>query len=805
MINIVLYKHSKDFYQLDYSQFNKTEKVVFITPSPFHADTLRSKLANQKHEIDFDVITMSKYLKDELVNLVDEQILEKFKGKAELILYLSTAWKAMSSELNVGLFKKAFNLLTDFRSFSLSDQVMDAALEDYDKELSKVVLGFHKIVEHESIIDEHYANFILSERLRKGDLPIDYDCEKAYVFWGFDFLSAVQVDLLKAIAIRGQVFVPVVKEVFEKAQSTDWVKWLIEDNTNYIYLEEVQFEFKAKIKEFPNNYLSRALAKELKENKSCDIYLATKTINITAAQEVNLTNHLFKVSTNFFTDAITNLFEKIKIYLEENNLEVPSGEILLWLEQLQNESLSSQDFRNLKVVLLFKKSLIEWCNLSDYNNKFTLFDLYIFKEVIMLDLPRVSLMPLGKEKEGKIAGIKELAAFNPAATNILCVTSNYGPIKGSGSNYTEKVEKYLTSIGPIRRADFEFEMLKHRIFELLEYENSTVLIENGLMEHDVGWSSILSEIKETAQSAKLSEVITVKKDFVTLQKINTKSFSATRLQNYIDCPRKYYLNYVAKYNPAIQIPGILDLLKIGELQHAVIEKYLGEFHDFNDDQFLVVIQSCLDDLIEKYSLKINAETKTSYIIETKSLCIPIIRSLIQINKILGLNLSFEHGIIMDGATKYTGSIDLFAHNDKFQFVLDFKRGSGSIPSQKSFVDFEKVQLWFYLQRLKELEVLQTNKELVFGYINLSKPEDSLIVCSSELTRSLLMSSELDHFKKVSILKTNIDELLIDYKKLELETIELIQNEKYFHPRPKTPKVCDFCAIKNICTRENLDE
>lgn len=805
MINIVLYKHSKDFYQLDYSNFDNVEKVIFITPSPFHADTLRSKLSRQAKIQNFDVITMSKYLKDELVSLVDSEVLEKFKGKAELILYLSTAWKAISSELNVGLFKKAFNLLTDLRSFSLSDQVIDAALEDFDSEISHSVMAFQKVIEHENIIDEHLANYLLSERLRKGDLPLDYDLNKTYVFWGFDFLSAVQVDLLKAIGIRNQVIVPIVKDVYEKSQSTDWVKWLTDQESNFVELTQSEIKFNAKVLEFPTNYLSRVLSKELVENPNCDIYLATKTLSANSIQEVSLLNHHYKVSTNFFTDAVTNLFEQLKILLEENNLCLETNYLMKWPDGLAKQYLEQQDFRNLKAVLLFKKSLANWFELSTHNNTFTLFDLYIFKEVIMLDLPRVSLMPYGKEHNGKIAGIKELAAFNSETNNILCVTSDYGPIKSSGQNYTEKVEKYLTSIGPIRRAEFEFEVLKHRIFELLELRSTTVFIEKGLIEHDVGWSNILSEFKESVIDASMQAVSIVKKDFIENVKSQKFSVSATRLQNYLDCPRKYYLNYLGKLNPSIEVPGKLDILKLGELEHAVIESYLNAFNEFRSDDFIATIKKCLEELTSKYNINLKQKALDTHLIEIRSLCGPIIKNLLELNKSFGLNYSFEHGILINQEINYTGSIDLYAFNQKIAFILDFKRGGASIPSQKGLVSFEKIQLWFYLKRLQQLGVLQLDKEIVFGYINLSRPEESLVLCTQEISRSLLKQTQMPIFKKVAVLKQDIQEILTSYEELEIATINAINNETTFDPMPARPKVCDYCAIKNICPRELINE
>ena len=818
MINIVLYEHSKDFYQLDYSTLSTqleidTSNALFITPSPFHADTLRSKLATDCKLDNFDVITMSKYLKDQLVELLDEDVLKNFKGKSELMLYLSTAWKTVTNDFNIGLFRKSFNILTDLRSFSLSAQVIDTALEDYDEETQRAVSSFHHVLQLQSVIDEHLANFMLSERLRKGDLPANYSKEKLLVFWGFDFLSAVQVDLLKALAIRNEVVVPVVRRVYEKSQSSDWIQWLSEHDTNIIELASYELPLKASIKEFPSNYLSKALSQELlsmnlsmKESDitESDVYLATKNLEILQAQEANLDDHFFKVPFDLFSDNLNDFFENLRQMLEQNNDLIPTLELLEWLSDLLDRCIKEQKFRYLKVVLKFKQNLMEWFELSEQNAVFRIFDCYVFEEIMQLDMPRVSLIPHSTNQLGKIASLKELAAFDETKKNILCVTSQYGPVKSSGSQYTEKVEKYLTSIGPIRRSELEFEMLKHRLRELLQLDSSTVLIEQGLKDHDIGWNSILSEGVSEVSSADIKNIKSIQRDFVSDLKVDSsqqlKSISATRIQNYLDCPRKYFLNYISKLSPTIQVPGMLDLLKMGELEHAVIEKYVSSNSDFQEDKFAQTISETLEQLIARYDLQLSDRTKETHIVEVRSLCAPVIKNLLEINTIFGLNLSFEHGIVIERHPRVSGSIDLFANNEDTQFILDFKRSAGSIPGAAKLLEFEKVQLWFYLQRLKELDILQLDRKIVFGYVNLSRPDESLILCNNDVSAALLKGSDLQVFKKTSVLKGDLKSLLEQYEKFEQEILNKIDNDKLFLPKPITAKVCSYCAIANICTR-----
>ena len=66
------------------------------------------------------------------------------------------------------------------------------------------------------IVDEHKSYFLLSEKLRSSNVPVDYPTERNLVFYGFDFLSASQVDLFKSLALRDDVHIPIYKTVFEK-------------------------------------------------------------------------------------------------------------------------------------------------------------------------------------------------------------------------------------------------------------------------------------------------------------------------------------------------------------------------------------------------------------------------------------------------------------------------------------------------------------------------------------------------------------------------------------------------------------
>ena len=154
-----------------------------------------------------------------------------------------------------------------------------------------------------------------------------------------------------------------------------------------------------------------------------------------------------------------------------------------------------------------------------------------------------SLLSLADSSEGavELKTLKTIDKQENSDVNLLCVTSDYGPVKGSVVQYSENVEKYLASIGPIRRSELEFLQLKSKIQEFLNQTNAYVLVENGVLEHDLGWSSIIEE--DLKREISINSNIEVNRDFSLIRKEGKdelKSISATRLQSFSDCPHGPY-------------------------------------------------------------------------------------------------------------------------------------------------------------------------------------------------------------------------------------------------------------------------
>jgi hypothetical protein len=803
MINILLFDNNSNLNEALQHSLGGVESVKVITPNPVIADIARIKFESA-HE-NLETVTISHFLKNELKQLIEQQRLENFQGKAELNILLGSLWKVGRPDSSYELFKRSFQMLTDFRSFSMNEDILQTILEDYEEELGGAVFWFHKLMMEMDIIDEHRSYFLLSERLRAGDLPPLYKTNQTYIFFGFDFLTASQVDLLNALGIRDNIFVPFPREAYEKSTDLDWIRWLSKSDAEIIEAKKVASSSQSiKIAPFPKNYLAKTL-KNLRyhddfKNGRMNIVLGTKNLSPELVSEIPFTNMSFKVSIDLFKEKVGLARKVIERAIEKKIIH--HEELTKVIQQESKVAIKDKDYRYYKVLSLFLEQLIKWVSLSENNEMIGEFDLKIIFDSVMLNAPRNSLFSGSADSEGTKSELKTLKSIDKAEDadfHFLCITSEHGPVKGNIVQYSENVEKYLASIGPIRRSELEFLQLKTKIQEFLERENTFVLVEDGLLEHDLGWSNILVESRR--------EFITIEsswessREFILSKKSQTselKSISATRLQSYRDCPQKYYANYIEKSSPRIELPGQLNFLQIGLLEHKVIEDYLKYNKEFNDERFLALVLKTLNDFKQENPFK--EEIFEEYRLELVALCTNIIKELLVLNAEIGLELKCEVQLPSNEEYKILGSIDCLGKNENTLVILDFKRGGSSIPSQKGLKDFKKIQLWFYLERMRKNGLFGESTKLIWGYINLSKLEESLVYCNDEVYLERFKSSGLKAFSKMIHFNDEYTDLIGEYEEFEQELIDKLTKEKEFKPNPIENLTCQYCHIANICPR-----
>jgi CRISPR/Cas system-associated exonuclease Cas4 (RecB family) len=799
MINLLLYHHSDSLLKALSHQLIGSEHVTIITPNPAQADAARLRFGSVHNN--FEAITIAKFLKDELIQLFGQERLENFRSKSELSLLLGSLWKIRRPNDSYEIFKRCFQLLTDFRSFTMNEAVLATIMENFDDQLAQSVIEFHNLLNQMDIIDEHRSYFLLAERLRLGDLPPLYPTNRTIIVWGFDFLTGSQVDLFNAMAIRNEIIFPFAAMAYAEAKDMDWIKWLSVQEENIINVDNPRAKVGLKTFVFPKNYLAKSL-KSIKTtffaDKKMDIILGCKNLTDDFVSELPFSEYSFKVGINIFDEKLKALKLQIKDLIKGDEL-VLFASIMQMLDDYAKRCVAQQDFRLLKTISVLKETIIEWNELTDNNEMLGEFDWSIIFDAVSLDLPRSSLFNPGTDEALELKTLKNFEQATAIDVRLLCVTSDYDAIKGSVIQYAEKVEQYLISIGPIRRTELEFLVLKAKLLELLVDENVYLVIENGIIERDLGWNSVVNCFE--LEYLNLPAYAPATKSFLNPVKESTyqlDSISALKLQSYLDCPRKFYLSYVLRQRPIIELPNQLNLMQLGLIEHRVIEEYLKRHTSYQELELDRLITQVLDSFqIEKQILIQRLE---EYSLEVKAYCSEIIKELVVLNNFLGLHFAFEKKLDGLQPLKVQGSIDCFAQNENTTLVFDFKRGSGSIPSQVGLKNFEKIQLWFYLNNLKKAAVYKSEKRLIWGYVNLSDLESSLIYCSDPLLIDQLKQLNLKLFTKLYSFDESYYQLLEDYAIFEQDSIHALASENLYLSRPKDETICRFCEVANICPR-----
>jgi biotin-(acetyl-CoA carboxylase) ligase len=138
-----------------------------------------------------------------------------------------------------------------------------------------------------------------------------------------------------------------------------------------------------------------------------------------------------------------------------------------------------------------------------------------------------------------------------------------------------------------------------------------------------------------------------------------------------------------------------------------------------------------------------------------------------------------------------GSIDLLMKTPLGYGVIDFKRSAGSIPTQKSILEFEKIQLWFYLNALE----VSSDEVHFSGFFNLSEPAESLFMsCDKEVKK------ELESLGVKTFVSKDLAADYSSYQEFEIEKVQELQQDDLFEDRPIKSDACRFCDLSNVCPR-----
>lgn len=791
MMQIVYF--SKKDQVLEYLK-NSSQERVFITPSPLKADGLRLSIADWDQT---DVVTIAKFTSD-LLKLNCSEALDKVKRKSELLLIFGVLKNKFLPDLGYEQFSQAYNLFSDLRSYSLDEEALKSVLETQAEEIQKAVSIFWKLLEITEFMDEHGAYEKIAQSLRSAEHQDEIN--KTFIFWGFQHLNGQQVDLLKALSIRYQVIVPFPSELKEMLRATDWVSWLKDYKLSEVQLEEVAFYPKAKWLQINSREISSTLKNILRDDDQ--VVLGVSKISSKHIGVVPSGNVQFKIPHQLLTNEINTYLNKILVSEGMKQLSHLESFFLKEKSDLKNNKEVEKYFKKLRVIQLFEESLATIKELSDEDFEISKFFLRLLGDVILLNQPRTSFVPLAKDDLSiTLTGMAGLDEINPHKRIFVCIDDRFDEIQSLGSQYTEEVQKLLKVLGPVKRNELDLLFKRLEFKELLSEGNVTVLMSPAILKHSLVWKKIFQEVelevsfeKETREKKEIQDYFKDK-----IHKKFEGRFSASSLSAFVDCPRKFYLNNVERLFPRIVLDEDFDRATVGVLAHKVIERVINEKKDRSEIEKLT--EEEILNHIQKHDLhllpqKINAHK--ILIIHRATNGILFLQDIAEkANETIEWKI--EESYELNDELRLFGKIDCVGISKERIYLLDFKSTKSSASTFTEILNFDSLQLWAYALGVSKQYSDFNKKDIVMGYVVLDARKSSNILCSSEEDKQLF--SELCSAKAFEEPFMEIFNNGVQHMK---ELAQKIYAEEEFPIRPSHVGACNFCEVKLVCHKGELE-
>ncbi len=741
-----------------------------VTPSPLKSDIFREVLIAEGLSSKISSITISKFISDQFA----EREIER-KSKSALLLELWTIWKLKVDE-DLAMFRYAFDLFTELRSYSLSVDLIHEAKELLDEKVYDALLFFHQYFSNAEIIDEQKSYQLCGE--------IFEGTANNYIFWGFDHINSNQIDMIKNISQTVDVVIPLPENVILESSNLDWPNWLSTEDLNVQDSSEL-YEFEAV--EIPKGRMSEVLEK-LRNSQQTSIYLVDKNIDLLKTQALSNHSSLMKGSGDIFSIPLKKLIKELREKFDGTN-EVLATEIENLLKERIDHSFSVETIRDFKVSTQFQSTLSNFIGYSKKNESLKIEDINLIKEVIELDLPRTSLISDTFSASDTILERDYLNKLNDNAKNFFFVEKDSESSLRDNSNYSPDLMSLFSAYGPLQSKKVENLLLENLLINFCQ-RNGILLYEEGSFDESYEWGKVLRRFNLNSSTIDIdNKGIFIASDLDVEHLVG--KVSATKIQSYIDCPRKYYYDYISKFNLYTRSKTELGADLRGIIEHLLIEKYVEIYSNFNTDDLRKLARNIINEVVKDHQLNINESERKSTLVEVVSYVEDTIQLLLEIKNKIGAELIFEYDISqLDSAV--SGRIDLIIKKDDELHVFDFKRSSFGIPSRKELEDFAKVQMWFYLQRIEKI----SSKIMSFGYLNLSDLSDSLVYQAEE---SVIGEYLFAVTKKVKP-KFTVSEEIQKYKHFEMDQLANLGKDRKFQIYPRTDKACDFCVAKSICPK-----
>jgi hypothetical protein len=770
-------------------EVTESRRTVIVTPHPAKADALRNIWG---HVPQADIVTFAKF---------SSQLFEKmglpFRGperKSRLLLRLNVFKNLLPDvkDLSFQEFKASYQLFSDLRAYLTLDEFPDEILDNFDEKTALAAQLFHRACRQQNILDEHAAIQILAEQLRQPEsMTLD---STHIIFEGFTFLTPVQISLVESLSIRHQVFIPIPKMVLEEAHAFDWVK-IVEDASHQIINCEMEIATEKSI--HLNVYSSgnySLVLKQLKEqSKIYQWVIPVKKLEKHHEQEIPFDDFATKSPVDILQEERERIFVQLEQRLKRISGTVAASEIVNWLQELKESILKEKKLEAMKslAVIQIIENAIRDVEFVLENQNLDSFFLSLLNEVASLDSPRNHLISLASEELGsRVLSLRDIYLLDWQIKGCVVIDSHLGSIQSDNRAFSPEIERQLARLGPVRRPELEFLFVKASLQDVLNHPDLEIYIEQGVLEHDVGWKKIFKDKDLITKSYHITHTHTPKeiKFSKPLSFEKLQSFSASRLQDYRECPRYYYASRVEKIIPMVKQSSQVDVMELGTIEHELIAFAWERGEPWWQQGMNLQNQASL--MIQE---KFPALTKIDLMAATHEAALLAQSGLAQLMKIKVRlpEMKFEFAKSFKGSDGRQGEIDCLATTKELSLILDFKRSQGGNPDFKNWEkDYPKLQLWFYLNSLEA-----SDTSLGAGYIFLKDPDESWMVVESKWREKLE-----NVFDENVFYWSDIKNQLELYENYELNLIEKIRSDQSFEPQPFTKDSCQYCELKSICPK-----
>lgn len=795
MMQIVYFSRKSQFLT---EMQNIAGEKTYITPSPAKADGLRSLLAESASS---DVLTIAKFTAELIGHLLQGQEAPQVKRKAELLLIFGILKNKYLPDLGYEQFSQAYNLFSDLRSFTLNEDALSTVMEEQSPEVKRAVELFWRLLNATGYLDEHGAYQKISEALRSAEeIP---ELNKTYIFWGFQHLNGQQVDLLKALSIRYQVIIPFPLVLKEKLKKSDWISWLRENRVDEKDLAVIDQSPQARWLKINSREISLNLKTLIKSGDQ--VVLGVSKLSPLHLDIVPSRNVFYKVPHQLIQAELQELGYELKNALKGKE-SLPELENYLTEKKktILSELKSRQNFKTLKALELYQDALNSILELTDEAIIVDRFFLKLLQEVVSLNQPRTSYVPIASHVlDIDLKDMSSLEDVKRDRSVIFCIDDRFDEIQSLGQNYTETIQKALASLGPLKRSELELLFKQWEFHDLFSQAEVTVLMSETTLKHSLIWKRLFTDVTLTEFTGVAR--VAQRKLADHFQEIPKKSFagsySASKLQTFLDCPRKFYFNYVDKTFPSISLENDFDPLISGTISHKIIEEFFKQ--NLNEEQLPELIHSIMTEFIKREEISMPADKFLKHELIFKHRSLNGIQFLKNVEALMGypVKWSLEVEFSLDDSYKLNGKIDCVGKIEDITFLLDFKSTKHAASSFKEIEELESLQLWAYAKAAGFNDNKFPFSSVVMGYVSLDNPTESNLLFSDP---DLALKFKNSKLCRVQSFKLPFQEVYKSAEEKMLAVTLAITGENVYPARPRKPQACQYCELTKVCVKSELN-